>query len=239
MKKLKRLIPGRRHTIPADVLTGYAHWAKNYPPTAHNPLMKIEQEAMLSLLPDDLTGQICLDLACGSGRYIHLLQQRHARQVIGLDYSPNMLAAAVNPPSPHLPISPSPHYQLTHAPFFPLPFPNSTFDLITCGLAVGHEQNLPQTLAEVGRVLRPGGFVLYSDIHPFGALLGWQRSFTADDGTVFNLEHHLHLYRDHQQACRAAGLAIDVVLEPKFGKDVSANIHNIPAILVIRAIKTG
>ena len=142
--------------------------------------MQIEQQAMLSLLPTNLSGQTCLDLACGSGRYIQLLQQRQAGQVIGLDYSPNMLARAMN-------------YQLTIincqlsiqnrkskienpkllcAPFFPLPFAANTFDFITCGLAVGHEKTLTRTLAEAARVLRPGGLILYSDVHPLSALLG-------------------------------------------------------------------
>jgi malonyl-CoA O-methyltransferase len=129
--------------------------------------------------------------------------------------------------------------KLACAPFFPLPFADHTFDLITCGLAVGHEKNLAKTLAEAARVLCPGGSILYSDLHPCGALLGWQRTFTAADGTVFEVEHHLHLYSAHQQACQAAGLIIDAVLEPLIGDHTSPEVQHVPAVLVIRAIKVG
>ena len=111
------------------------------------------------------------------------------------------------------------------------------FDFITCGLAVGHEKNLSELLAEAARVLRPGGILLYSDFHPIGAFLGWKRTFTADNGTVYNLEHHLHLYSHHQQSCKAAGLDIDAVLEPFAGSNVPSQARNIPVVIVIRAVK--
>src|SRR5262245_23588833 len=78
-----------RAPIPVDVLTGYARWAEHYPARVHNRLMEIEEQAMLSLLPDP-AGKDCLDLACGSGRYMIHLQERQARQVCGLDYSAEM-----------------------------------------------------------------------------------------------------------------------------------------------------
>jgi malonyl-CoA O-methyltransferase len=222
----------RKKITPVDILAGYANWAKNYPAQAHNPLMEIEQQAMLSLLPDNLNGKMCLDLACGSGRYLLLMQQRSATQLVGTDYSPEMLVKA----SYQLPII---NYQLSRAPFFPLPFAAETFDLITCGLAVGHEKNLNRIVAEVARVLRPGGQFVYSDFHPFGRLLGWQRTFTAENGAVFSLEHYLHLYSHHQQACHAAGLTIDAVLEPLAGPKAPPEARHIPAVLVIRAVKIG
>ena len=88
---LKKLFHSRKLPIPVDVLTGYAHWAKNYPPQSHNPLMQLEEQAMLSLLPDNLSGKNCLDLACGTGRYLLQLQARHAGRVVGVDYSAEML----------------------------------------------------------------------------------------------------------------------------------------------------
>ena len=121
---------------------------------------------------------------------------------------------------------------VARAPFFPLPFNSDVFDVIVCGLAVGHEKNLGAILGETARVLRPGGMLLYSDIHPAGTLAGWKRTFVGDNGVVFDLEHHLHLIDDHRQACQAAGLTIDAVLEPSLGE-------GIPAVLVVRAVKRG
>jgi malonyl-CoA O-methyltransferase len=229
---LERL-KGRRPkpAVPIDVLTGYAQWAKSYPAEAHNPLMEIEEQAMLSLLPADLSGQVCLDLACGSGRYIKLLQDRQAKQVFGVDYSPEMLAQVDNPKSKIQ------NPKLVQTPFLALPFAATTFDLITCALAVGHEKNLQRTVAEIARVLRVGGVVIYSDFHPFATLSGWQRSFTSN-GTTFKLEHYLHLYRDHQQACHLAGLTITAILEPVAGEHASPEAQQLPVVLAIRAVKT-
>lgn len=191
---------------------------------------------MLSLLPDDLSSQVCLDLACGSGRYMKLMQSRGAHQVIGADYSPEMLLQARNPKSDIPAQRGSP--KLARSAFLALPFAAAVFDLIICGLAVGHEKNLRQTLAEISRVLRPGGAVLYSDFHPFATLSGWRRSFTSANGDTFHLEHYLHLYSDHLQGCQTAGLTIQAVLEPVAGDHAPPESQHIPAVLVIRAVKT-
>ena len=203
---------------------------------------------MLSLLPASLSGKSCLDLACGTGRYLLQLQAWHAGQVVGVDYSAEMLGQAISTELSKLNDFPckrerplplagggwegvgSHNFQLIRAPFFPLPFNSNVFDLIICGLAVGHEKNLGAILNEAARALRPGGMLLYSDIHPAGTLAGWKRTFMGDNGVVFDLEHHLHRIDDHRQACLAAGLTIDTVLEPALDE-------GIPAVLVIRAVK--
>lgn len=219
------------------MLTGYAYWAKNYPAEAHNPLMAVEERAMLSLLSDDLGDKVCLDLACGSGRYIHLLQTRQPKSVFGLDYSADMLTAANNPKSRERHVGEIQTPKLVRSPFKALPFSAASFDLITCGLAVGHEKNLYRTLAEISRVLRPRGVVIYSDFHPFGTLSGWQRSFTTENGDTYDLEHYLHLYSHHVQACRSAGLTITAVLEPVAGEHAPPGFQKMPVVLVIRAEK--
>jgi malonyl-CoA O-methyltransferase len=232
------LFKRKNQSVTVDVLTGYAQWAKNYPAQAHNPLMEIEERAMLSLLPDDLSSQVCLDLACGSGRYIQLLQAREAKRVFGTDYSPDMLVQISNPKSRQGHASEVQNPKLARSAFLALPFATATFDLITCGLAVGHEKNLDRTLAEIARVLRIGGAVIYSDFHPFATLSGWQRSFKTGSGDVVTLEHYLHLYSDHQRACQAAGLTIAAVREPVAGEHAPPGSQHVPVVLVIQAIKT-
>src|SRR5689334_9222732 len=86
----RRVLPARPlHVL--NSLDAYDLWAANYPPQAHNVLMEAEQKAMLDLLPD-LAGQIVLDLACGTGRYGMIAQERGAKQIIAIDNSPAMLA---------------------------------------------------------------------------------------------------------------------------------------------------
>jgi len=73
-----------------QTLQAYERWAPIYPPVAHNPLMRAEQQAMLERLPA-LAGRRVLDLACGSGRYSRLLLEAHAGRVVALDFCIPML----------------------------------------------------------------------------------------------------------------------------------------------------
>jgi malonyl-CoA O-methyltransferase len=201
----------------------YAAWASAYPPNAHNPLMELEQRAMLELLPDP-AGKAALDLACGSGRYLTMLIERGATPVAGLDISPEMLARART----------NSRY-LIQADLRCLPLANASFDLVVCGLAVGHVDDLRDVMLEAGRVLVSDGIIVYSDFHPFGALAGWKRTFRAENGCEYAVRHHTHLYADHHAACRAAGLVIEAVREPRI--DFDHKWRGCPAVIVIRARK--
>lgn len=203
---LRRLIP-LQNPRTLTSLDAYDKWAASYPPRAHNALMRAEEAAMLRLLPD-VAGASILDLACGTGRYGLIARERGAEPVLGLDNSPAMLAAA-----------PLPLRAL--AATESLPLPAASVDGILCGLALGHLPQISPTFAEIARVLKPGGWALVSDFHPFIFLNGARRTFTAPDGSTYAVEHHLHLYADYHAASAAAGLLIDAVLEPRLGDDES------------------
>lgn len=208
---------------PLEPTEAYARWAATYPPVPHNLLMEMEQAAMLELLPE-VHNQCALDLACGSGRYLSILHERGAANVIGLDFSREMLAVAQ-----------SNQKKLLQGDVCALPLASAAFDLVVCGLAVGHVENLRSVIAEAGRVLRAGGEFLYSDFHPFGALAGWRRTFRAEDGKEYAVRHFTHWFEDHVAACRAAGLEITAVREPKI--EITHKWKSSPAVLVIRARK--
>lgn len=216
-----------KELIPIDVENGYALWANSYPPRAHNFFMEAEEDAMLKLFPS-LDGLTCLDLACGSGRYLLHQKKQQATQIFGTDRSREMLLKAKEA---------CPTVELSRSNFLHLPFLTQSFDFVTCGLAVGHVENLKQVMREISRILVAGGVVVYSDMHPFGALVGWNRDFIAADGKTYSLEHHIHLYSEHVQACREAGLTIDAVLEPLSGLRGDPQYSHFPLVLVIRAVK--
>jgi malonyl-CoA O-methyltransferase len=215
----------RRRAAPVelDVLAAYAQWAAAYTPDAHNPLMQLEEQAVQDLLPD-VAGRRFLDLACGSGRYLKRLAPGAGGRAIGVDFSGPMLARATALGRP-----------LAQADLSALPLAAGAFDLIVCGLAVGHLADLTGSLGEMARVLASGGVLIYSDFHPFGALLGWKRTFRGADGTEYAARHHVHLYAAHQAACQAAGLCIEAVREPRIESEHP--YRGYPAVLVIRASK--
>ena len=109
----------QKKPIVIDAINGYAKWAALYTADAHNDFMAIEEQAMQQLIPK-VKGKVCLDLACGSGRYLRRLQQ-HASLAIGSDNTAAMLQHARS-------------YKLDNlvqCGFSPLPFSDNRFDLIT------------------------------------------------------------------------------------------------------------
>lgn len=213
MSRLRGWLRGKQRPLPSTA--AYALWAANYPPHAHNPLMELEQRAVSALLPP-LTGALVLDLAGGTGRYGLLAQEQGAARIISLDNSPDMLER--NPLTGRV-------CATTEA----LPLADASIDVIVCGLALGHLPALGASICEIGRVLRLHGVALISDVHPFVALNGAERTFTGTDGRAYAVEHHVHLYEDYGRAAAAAGLRIDAVSEPRYGQS--------PVVIVYRMIK--
>ena len=202
----------------------YDLWAHDYPPLPHNPLMAAEQAAVLALWPE-VTGRRGLDLACGSGRYGLLMQQQGARHVIGCDRSAGMLARAP------LPLR-------VRADMQGLPFAAASFDLIVCGLAVGHAPSLARWMAEAARVLAPGGVLVYSDFHPDAVRAGMTRSFTDGTGQRHKLVHVCHELDDHRHAATQAGLVLQGRREVRLGHELHAPgraaQHGLAVVLALR-----
>lgn len=184
----------------------YDLWAEAYPPLPHNPLMRAEQAALVALWPD-VRGLTVLDLASGTGRYGLQLEQRGAARVIATDLSEQMLLRA-------------PLQHRVRADMMCLPFASAQFDLIVSGLAVGHAPSLDGWMAEMARVLRPGGVLVYSDFHPDAARAGMTRSFTDSTQRKHTLLHALFDLEAHTQAAARAGLEIERSHELRVGKDL-------------------
>lgn len=176
----------------------YARWAPSYPREAANELMRLDEREVLRLLPV-VAGRTVLDVGCGSGRYLAHLSRLGAR-VVGLDPVPAMLARAGDAP-------------VACAALPRLPVRDAAFDAVVCALVVGHVAHLGAALAEMARVLRPGGTLVYTDLHPDGASRGWQRTFRGDDGRPYAVRHVVHARPEHEAACRWAGLAVDEVVD--------------------------
>jgi ubiquinone/menaquinone biosynthesis C-methylase UbiE len=56
----------------------------------------------------------------------------------------------------------------------------ASVDAVVCALALVHLRDLGPAMAEVARVLRPGGRVIVSDVHPFLIMPGWQAQFRTE-----------------------------------------------------------
>ena len=96
-------------------------------------------------------GSRVLDLACGTGDICFELEGRGITAV-GADLSLGMLAAAPR------------EFPRIQADGSCLPFAPGSLDGATCGFALRNFTDLPATLAELGRVLRPGGRIALLDV---------------------------------------------------------------------------
>lgn len=92
-----------------------------------------------------------LDLGCGTGRFSILIARRQGCSVIGVDPSRSMLAKA-RTKSPH-------GVQWTCGRGEAIPSSAGTFDVCLVSQVIQHFQNKPLAIAEIHRVLRPGGRV--------------------------------------------------------------------------------
>lgn len=99
--------------------------------------------------------QQLLDVAVGTGDLaIEALRQRKALQVTGIDISDGMMQVAGAKLRRR---GLDQKVLLQHADCAELPFADASFDAITCGYGVRNFAQLDQSLAEMHRVLRPGG----------------------------------------------------------------------------------
>ncbi len=221
IRRLTRLLNRRPRPLPS--LLAYQKWAAAYPPHAHNALMRAEESAMLALLPP-LDGTSVLDLACGTGRYSLLCEQRGAKRVIGLDSSLAMLARSTG-------------MLRAVASMEHLPVASAAFDVIVCGLAIGHLRAVQAAFAEMARVLKRGGVCVTSDVHPQVFQSGAQRTFEVN-GVVFAVEHTVHPIRHVIETAAAVGLTLDAFAEPPLlPVDLPTDGTPAPVAVIYRFVK--
>ncbi len=105
-------------------------------------------------------GTRALDLACGTGDIAFALAARGA-SVIGLDITHRMLVLAKQKASPKL--APGPSW--VTGDMMALPFADQSFDAVTTGYGLRNVPEISTSLAEIRRVLAPGGLVLSLDFN--------------------------------------------------------------------------
>ncbi|MBZ0300685.1 MAG: class I SAM-dependent methyltransferase [Anaerolineae bacterium] len=134
----------------------YAEAVRTKPYNAH-----LERPALRALLPE-VRGFRILDAGCGAGINLPWLLEQGAREVVGVDVSPRMLALARQE-------APSPQVALHVADLGrPLDFlVDASFDGVFSSLVVHYIRDQAALFAEFARLLRPGGFFVFSTHHPY------------------------------------------------------------------------
>lgn len=95
-----------------------------------------------------------LDIATGTGDMAILLAQTTAQKIVGLDISAGMLDVGRKKiEAKNL----SSKIEMVHADSENIPFGDNSFDAITVGYGIRNFETLEKGLAEIYRVLKPGG----------------------------------------------------------------------------------
>ena len=191
----------------------YASWSETYD-TISNPLIDTEEPVLRSFLANIKPGR-AIDVACGTWRLAGILSQA-GHNVVAVDASPEMLQRAR---------ANEPHAKLLQGDVSRLPVRSESMDLAVCALALTHVEDLSLPLAEIARVVRPGGCVLLSDVHPVAVATGAQAFFKMSDGSRAVARNHVHWPSAYVDAFSASGLVVERMSEPlvdeRFGADVA------------------
>ena len=110
-----------------------------------------------------------LDVGCGTAELSLLIARMGAREVVGVDLSEGMLALG------RAKIARSVHsgrIVLQRGDATALPFPEASFDAAASAFVMRNVPDLDSMLAEMARVVRPGGHVVVMELsHPPSALV--------------------------------------------------------------------
>jgi demethylmenaquinone methyltransferase/2-methoxy-6-polyprenyl-1,4-benzoquinol methylase len=108
-------------------------------------------------LGEPLRGRRVLDLACGTGD-LALAAASHGADVTGLDLTPGMIALARRK-------APAAGVHFLVGDMMALPFAAAAFDVVTTGYGLRNVPVLETSIAEIHRVLAPGGLLLSLDFN--------------------------------------------------------------------------
>lgn len=163
---------------------------------SHSRQVSNHAEKLLKLV-DFKAGQKYLDVGCGNGvAPIHLAKKYHL-DVTGIDVDPEQIRLAEE------------HSQsLANAHFLAidgtqLPFEDGEFDIVFTNKVTHHIPNWKDALAEMVRVLKPNGYLIYADlVYPgwlaaIGQLVAKNRAEFPTRAGLEALVEQQHLARIH------------------------------------------
>lgn len=154
--------PATGHRVPGGILIGDA--------VAYDTLSRLLLGSFVRGIAADIAavapdGARVLEVGCGPGRLSIRLARQHRLEVTGLDLDPAMIARA-RANADRAGNGDQRRLSLLVGDVAALAFPDASFDLVVSTLSLHHWADPTAGLAEIGRVLRPGGRALVWDFRP-------------------------------------------------------------------------
>ncbi len=221
------------YLTPAD---GYSLWANTYDHEP-NPMLSLERRVLEPLLPN-LGRCDVVDLGCGTGRWLEVLKRTGARSLVGVDLSREMLSVAETKLGDAA--------RLLCTDYADAPLASDSADIVFCNFVLSYIDGAEQLFRIVRRILRPGGLLYLSDVHPETASAqNWRRGVQADN-SFREIRTHRRAISAVVELCRKAGLELSFRGEPQFGdseqilfeqsgkREYFEHIRELPAIYLLR-----
>ncbi len=130
-------------------------WFVNRPQRAKQAIGRAERLLHFT----DIEGkQNYLEVGCGNGAVSRYFAVKYLLDVTGIDVDPDQIKSAQNS------IQGLPNVRFFEADATNLPFPDKNFDIVLSFFVMHHISNWLDALKEIHRVLKPGGYFVYSDL---------------------------------------------------------------------------
>lgn len=187
----------RRGYPTTSAQAGYDEWADTYEATVATGL----DEALLPQLRSIEWRQMdaVVDLACGTGRTGAWLAAKGVGAIDGVDISQEMLALAARRRI---------YRHLAIGDIADAPLASGAYRLCTMSLADEHLAELGPAYRTAARLLAPGGRYLLLGYHPFFLMNGLITHFHRPNGEAVTIQSYVHLFSEHFDAGRQAGLSL-------------------------------
>ncbi|HTZ10193.1 MAG TPA: class I SAM-dependent methyltransferase [Acidimicrobiales bacterium] len=220
------------------------HWVRWARTPGHDAYWYYRDAFFAAVVPPP--GPRTLEVGCGEGRVARDLTARGHR-VLAVDASPTLLAHAAAADE-------AGRYLLADAAALPLG--DATVDVAVAYNALMDFDDMPGAVAEVGRVLLPGGAFCICLTHPLldagtfdsdddeaplrldGGYLGtrWFETTVRRDGLAMSFRGWTHPLETYVGALGAAGFVIEALFEPRpAGADAGSRWTRYPMFLHVRA----
>lgn len=211
----------------------------------------LEKPAMISFLKGILKNKNVLDLGCGSGVFTKKLNSFGVKSIVGFDLSKEMINIARRE-------NPNIKFYVGNAK--KTPFKNSQFDVVSSSLVAHYFKNLKLFFKEVSRILKKGGYFVFSISHPLigirkGVMINGKeekillpyfsnieyRWEIADGSEVVNYQY---TFESLVNSLNDVGFIVERVLEPrppkqtkKLFKKEFERTYDYPSFLIVKARK--